>query len=110
MYATADIERGVFICEYGGRYIKTKREALKIESNYVFLLDTGGAWDATPEDSGIGRYINHSRLRPNLIVRGVRIKRRKHIFFYAARKIRKGEELLYDYGWRDVTISWLANS
>jgi len=74
---------------------------------YVFRIDSTSA-----RAGGYGRLINHSRDRPNVMPRSVIALSRHTIHFYSSKRIKKGEELSYDYGDRDpVSIkhySWLA--
>jgi uncharacterized protein len=97
VYATQDIPKNKRIIDYAGEKI-THKESLKRENNY---LGKGQIWCFTLNnhwviDAGVGgniaRFINHS-CKPNCyshITNGT-------IWIRAARNIRKGEELSYDY-------------
>jgi uncharacterized protein len=97
VYATQDIPKNTRIIDYAGEKI-THKESLKRENNY---LGKGQIWCFTLNnrwviDAGVGgniaRFINHS-CKPNCyshITNGT-------IWIRAARTIRKGEELSYDY-------------
>ena len=97
IYATAAISKNKRIISYTGEKI-SNQESLKRERRYI---RRGHIWcfkltNRTVIDAGVGgnlaRYINHS-CRPNCyvhIVDGV-------IWVRAARGIRKGEELTYNY-------------
>jgi len=68
--------------------------------------------DASSEGN-IGRFVNHSRKKPNCKM----IIDEKHflpkLYLFAIRDISKGEEILYDYGDRDPATlrdqPWLKN-
>ena len=53
--------------------------------------------DATKENSGTGRFINH-HLKGNVLTKVVSIDDIPHLYFVAIRNISPGEELCYDYG------------
>ena len=65
---------------------------------YIFWhKDAAGKWmciDATAESSHPGRLINHSRQRPNLVVKSTKGNR---LVFKAIKNIEKGHQLLFDY-------------
>jgi histone-lysine N-methyltransferase SETD8 len=117
------IPAGKFICEYAGELLSRedgeKREAEYKEkgesmSYLYFFTDGNKEWcvDATEEDEnlGYGRLFNHSRLNPNMVTRIVTIGNEPHIAFFALRDIKKGEEMLFDYGDRESELEWLENS
>ena len=97
MYATTRIPKNTRIIDYAGEKI-SNRESLKRERRY---MRHGHIWcfkltNRTVIDAGVGgnvaRFINHS-CRPNCyvhIVGGI-------IWIRAARAIRRGEELTYNY-------------
>ncbi len=97
VFATQPISKNKRIINYAGERI-SNQESLKRERRYI---KHGHIWcfkltSRTVIDAGVGgnvaRYINHS-CRPNCYVDirdGV-------IWIRAARNIRKGEELTYDY-------------
>jgi SET domain-containing protein len=97
VFATQTIPRNKRIIDYAGEKI-SNQESLKRERRYI---KEGHIWcfkltNRTVIDAGVGgnmaRFINHS-CRPNCyvhIVGGM-------IWIRAARKIRKGEELTYNY-------------
>jgi SET domain-containing protein len=97
VYATRDINKNTRIIDYAGERISHK-ESLQRETRY---LKRGQIWCFTLNrrvvvDAGVGgniaRFINHA-CKPNCyshISKGI-------IWIRAARNIRKGEELTYDY-------------
>ncbi len=56
------------------------------------------AVDATNEDSGLGRFANHSRFEPNIKARVVVVNGVSTVCFFALRGIQSGEELVWNYG------------
>ena len=97
VYAGQPIEEDAYIVEYKGELV-SQPEAWRREQRYlprqriwIFTIDTRWARDAA-FGGNIARYVNHA-CRPNCYVD---IEGR-HIWIRASRKIRKGEELTYDY-------------
>ena len=97
VYATRPIPKNKRIIHYAGEKI-SNQESLKRERRYI---RNGHIWcfkltNRTVVDAGVrgnvARYINHS-CRPNCYVHIVD----GTIWIRAARSIRKGEELTYDY-------------
>ena len=71
----------------------------------------------TGENFGLalGKYINHApKDNPNCNCVGVivemhvrgRVERGPKVLFKTTRAVQKGEELLYDYGFRDPNLPW----
>lgn len=98
VYATRTIPKNTRIIDYAGEKI-SNRESLKRERRY--LKNGGHIWcftltRRTVVDAGVGgnvaRFINHS-CRPNCYIE---IKDGT-IWIRAARTIKRGEELTYDY-------------
>lgn len=97
MYARAPIAKDTRIVEYTGQLV-SQAEAWRREQRYlprrriwIFNVNTRWARDAA-FGGNIARYINHA-CRPNCYVD---IDGRT-IWIVASRRIRKGEELTYDY-------------
>lgn len=97
VFATRPIAKNTRIIDYAGEII-SNQESLRRERRY---LKRGHIWcfkltNRTVVDAGVGgnvaRYINHS-CEPNCYID---IKKRV-IWIRAARNIRKGEELTYNY-------------
>ena len=97
-FATRLIRKGQRIAEYTGEKIDNDEadrryddEKMSRHHTFLFILD-----DDTVVDAAVGgndsRFINHS-CDPNCeaVIEG------KHIYIYALRTIRPGEELAYDY-------------
>lgn len=94
VYAGEAIPRGRKVIEYTGERIsrrETKRRSNEREFNYLFTLDNYWTLDGSVGGSG-AEFINHS-CNPNLVARIIK----GHILYYAARHIKKGEELTVDY-------------
>ena len=97
MYATRKIPKNTRIIDYAGELISNqesqKRERRQLASGHIwcFTLTT-----RTVVDAGVGgnlaRFVNHS-CRPNCYIEIAN----RTIWIRAARTIRKGEELSYDY-------------
>ena len=97
VYATATISKNTRVIDYAGEKI-SNQESLKREQRYI---RKGHIWcfkltNRTVRDAGVGgnvaRFINHS-CRPNCYIHIIG----DVIWIRAARNIRKGEELTYDY-------------
>jgi SET domain-containing protein len=103
VFAQEAIPSGKKVIEYAGERING-REAVrrsirmfaagKAERVYLIRLNRQVRIDGSEGGSG-AEFVNHS-CDPNLTVR----KSRGHIFFYSFRKIKTGEELTVDYGFR----------
>ena len=97
VFATRPINKNTRIIDYAGERI-TNRESLKREGRYLraghiwcFKLNRLYARDAAV-DGNVARFINHS-CRPNCYAQVIG----ETIWIRAARNIRRGEELTYDY-------------
>lgn len=91
LFAGEDIPKGTCIIEYFGRTISPEEE-YTINSKYLFEINSKKTIDGSTRENK-ARYINHS-CRPNAepeIIKG-------KVLIMATRQIKKGEEILYDYG------------
>lgn len=91
LFATRPYKKGERIVEYVGRLI-SKEEEYSSRSKYLFEVNRNKTIDGMAR-SNLARYINHS-CSPNCepeIEKG-------RVFIDAIKKIRAGEEFLYDYG------------
>ena len=102
MYAAQPIDKDTRIVEYKGELV-SQAEAWRREQRYLprqriwlFTINTRWARDAAV-GGNIARYINHA-CRPNCYVDVVG----RTIWIVASRRIRKGEELVYDYNTEGV--------
>lgn len=105
VYASQTIEEDTHIVEYKGELV-SQAEGARRESRYlprqriwIFNINTRWVRDAA-FGGNIARYINHA-CSPNCYVDIVG----HTIWIRASRRIRKGEELTYDYnteGWANI--------
>jgi len=91
LFADEPIKKGICIIEYVGRVIGDK-ESYTSKSKYLFEINKKITIDGASRKN-IARYINHS-CRPNA---EVDIKNQR-IFITAIKNIKKGDEIVYDYG------------
>ncbi len=99
LFATSDHKKGDFIIEYTGEKITTAT-ANERGGQYLFELNKDYVIDGRGRENK-ARYINHS-CRPNCYPEIDEDER--HIYIYAKRSIKAGEELNYNYGkafWRE---------
>ncbi|XP_056391831.1 N-lysine methyltransferase KMT5A isoform X2 [Hyla sarda] len=123
VFATRNFHRGEFVVEYHGDLIETtdakRREALYAQDSstgcymyYFQYLNKTYCVDATKETNRLGRLINHSK-NGNCLTKLHDINNVPHLILIAARDIKAGEELLYDYGDRSRSSieahPWLKN-
>jgi histone-lysine N-methyltransferase SETD8 len=123
IFATKYFNRGDFVCEYHGEMIgyqaaKRREEAYMKDPNigcYMYFFEYKSVRyciDATAESKRLGRLLNHSKLEGNCHTKLFEIDSRPHLILVAARDIRPGEEMTYDYGDRNKNSldahPWLA--
>ncbi|GFE53674.1 histone lysine methyltransferase SET8 [Babesia ovis] len=118
VFAAYDIGKDEFIVEYKGHIITEKvakyreqkyDQSKTYKGSFVFYFKIHAkryGIDATEEDIKFGpaRLINHSRKNPNVIPKAMEIDGCPRLFFVAKRDIKRGEELLIDYGERDPSV------
>ncbi|KAI3390183.1 hypothetical protein SNEBB_006604 [Seison nebaliae] len=111
IFSTKQFFPGEFVVEYVGDLIGAN-EANKRELEYSEKYEQDSPCfmyyfkykskvhciDATSETKLIGRLINHSRLKANLQTKIFEIDGIPRLLLFAKRFIKRGEELLYDYG------------
>ena len=106
VYAAKDIPKGATIIEYVGRKI-TKEESDRVyerqfdrhekdsSEGAVYIFELNAKWDIDGNVSwNTARFINHS-CAPNAEAENTT----RRILIKALRKIRKGEEITYNYGY-----------
>jgi len=107
VFAKVDIPAGAKIIEYVGERI-TKQQSDKVaeeriekyrgnekESAGVYLFELNNGYDLNGDvEWNPARFINHS-CNPNADT----LNDRHHIWIYAKKDIKKGEEITYDYGY-----------
>ncbi len=93
LFANVAFKKGDRVIEYTGEKITTD-EANRRGGQYLFELNDDYTIDGRGREN-IARYINHScapNCRPEIT------DDEKHIYIYAKRAIKVGEELTYNYG------------
>ena len=115
-FATRHFAQGDFVCEYASKVLP-KDQSMEDEHRYQeaglgsYCLDATyqGKWytfDATLTLKDPGRYINHAsnhcnlRLMPPIMI-GRGANQRLRIGFLASQEIQCGNQLFFDYGYRD---------
>ncbi len=93
LFTTAPIAKGARIIEYTGEKI-TAEVANERGGQYLFEINDIYTVDGRGREN-TARYINHS-CRPNCYPEID--ENEEHIYIYAKRAIKPGEELTYDYG------------
>jgi SET domain-containing protein len=93
LFATADFKKGDFIIEYTGEKI-TEAEANRRGGKYLFELNDDWTIDGKSREN-TARYLNHA-CKPNC--EPELDENEEHIYIYAKRNIKAGEELTYNYG------------
>lgn len=103
LFTTIAYKKGTRVIEYTGEKITTDI-ANQRGGQYLFELNDNFTIDGRGREN-ISRYINHS-CRPNCYPEIDAPE--KHIYIYAKRAIKAGEELTYHYGkefWREYVQS-----
>ncbi|XP_066255830.1 histone-lysine N-methyltransferase Set8-like isoform X1 [Euwallacea similis] len=121
--AAKDFQKGDFVVEYSGELVdilKAKgREELYAQNEnagcYMYYFKHNGTQyciDATEETGRFGRLVNHSRTNPNLVTKTLIVDKIPRLVLLAKEDIKRGEEVLYDYGDRSKESlqyhPWLA--
>ena len=115
VFASSDIPKGQFVVEYAGEHIsleEAKRRDQEYEKDstkgsflyYFKSKDKTCCIDATEENDRLGRLINHSKKKANLIAKVFDFDPSPRVIFISACDIPRGSELLYDYGDRRKDI------
>ena len=97
VFAAQPLARGTRIVEYKGQLVsqseagRRERRYLPRQRIWLFTVNTRWARDAA-FGGNVARYINHA-CRPNCHTEVIA----RHIWVFASRDIRAGEELTYDY-------------
>lgn len=93
LYALVPFKKGELVIEYVGEKI-TEAEANRRGGKYLFELNDNWTIDGKSRDN-LARYINHS-CKPNCYPELDDAE--EHIYIYAKKSIKAGEELTYHYG------------
>jgi uncharacterized protein len=98
LFADQNIAEGEWVMKYEGQKISRKegdrRERFYASIGYSLLFDLEDHYVDGLIGGNDAIYINHSKKKPNLEA----IIWRGSVWFQALRPIKKGEELLFDYG------------
>jgi SET domain-containing protein len=92
LYAAREFRRGQVICEYTGRRLLADDPTV---NRYLFEINSKWMLDGSPR-SNIGRWANHACGRSGNAVSD--ISQRGRVWLVARRRIRLGEEIVYNYG------------
>lgn len=97
MYAAQPIDEDTRIVEYKGELVSqaegARRETRYLPRQRIWIFNIDDRWVRDAARGGnIARYVNHA-CAPNCYTDIVG----RHIWIIAARRIREGEELTYDY-------------
>ena len=106
--ALKEFEKGDPICEYRGTLIQGLKAIQAVENNYnaqdvgsylyyFTIADAQYMIDATKEDSGIARFINHSKRDANVKGSIIEYSGKPRLLFFAITNIKPGVEIAYDY-------------
>lgn len=121
--ASKDFTKGQFVVEYSGDLIdiveaKVREELYAQNENagcYMYYFkhnDIQYCIDATKETGRLGRLVNHSRSNPNLVTKTILVDKKPRLVLIAKDDIKRGQEVLYDYGDRSKESlqhhPWLA--
>ncbi len=93
LFATTEFKKGDLVIEYTGERI-TEVEANIRGGKYLFELNDNWTIDGKGREN-TARYLNHS-CKPNCYPE--LDDKEEHIYIYAKRSIKPGEELTYNYG------------
>ncbi len=100
VFANRNFRKMEFIAEYSGVLRKSKRKDKTNAYCFDYTMTNG---ESTPytidaqDRGGISRFINHSQT-PNLQSSLATIDFFSHVILITSRPIKRGEQLLYDYG------------
>jgi SET domain-containing protein len=107
------VEKGDYITEYIGEVISQEEAERrgtiydKINCSYLFNLTSTQCLDAT-RAGNLAKFINHSN-DPNCEPRVLKVGVDHKVGFYALKKINKGEEICFDYGYNsDSAPTWIS--
>ena len=122
-FAKRDFRPGNFVCEYEA---VVRRKDGEVDWGELTNAELGlgcycldavydqvkYTFDATSKHNGPGRYINHARRHPNLllmkpVMMGIPPKRRLRIGLIAKSHFKSGTELFFDYRIKDKDFPWL---
>src|SRR3989344_1673405 len=95
VYALKNIKKETKVIEYVGEKIRKDETDRRSKKNYVYIFTLNKIWDVDGKVGGNGsQYINHS-CNPNC---ETDVKKNR-IWIIAFKRIKKGDEIIYDYGY-----------
>ena len=113
VFAISDIPRGTYVCNYGGSFLSIKyceKNLLPFEEKCNYLVEMkeniNGKWEKVflnhdeKTVETFGKLLNHSRIHPNVKCKVFAIEEEQliDILFITLRDVKKGEQLVWDYG------------
>jgi hypothetical protein len=101
--STSEIERGSFVCNYGGQFFTVEEGSLIQDRDYLLEVQASQSfclYHSKRSSFSFGKFVNHSFVHPNLLPKFVERRGVPDVLFMAKRKIGLGEELCYNYGSR----------
>ena len=113
VFAIDDIHRGTYVCNYGGSFLKSnycERNLLPFENKCNYLVEmkenVNGKWQKlflnhnNNTTETFGKFLNHSRIHPNVKCKIFAVEEGKSldILFITIRDVKKGEEIVWNYG------------
>ena len=112
LFSTVDVEKGLVVCEYEGKYIERKdRSKLPQDvsewtksGNYSFFFQTrNGDWHCidAEQSKGFGGKMNHSIRNQNTKPFVEESCQPPKVFFKTTKFVKANQEFLWDYGERD---------
>ena len=106
LFAAKDIPKNIDIIQYTGKLVLkregTKRSKQQEKEGTVYIFFFNNKYDIDGKDGGKGaQFINHS-CKPNC---ESILYNDEEIWIKSIKKIKKGEELTYDYGFKDDKLS-----
>lgn len=107
LFALEDIPPRRLIGEYSGRTYRSREFALRngVDPRYLMYMGNRGRVIDGSSLANKMRYINHAHgAAANAIARYTGDARHRRLRIYALRKIRAGDEILYDYGYDPVEV------
>ncbi len=115
---TSDLNLGDFVCTYPGELLSEK-EGLERMNNYT-KTQCGFMFEIRWQDktwyidgslkTGMGNYLNHSLLEPNVKPKLTSVDNQPILYFTAARFVKAGTEFRYCYGNQKTELKWYHTS
>ena len=125
VFSTEDIGKNEPVCNYGGDFLTAEYAEtflLKYENLCDYLLQlrpivpNGPSFylnhfrESKTSKPIYGKYLNHSRVHPNLYLKQYSLNSKLDVIFYAKNRILKGTELVWNYGKKYQGVDKCVNS